>query len=129
MDKAWAEVELFRAQYGELPKSDDTRKIDYGIAFKKASENCRDGKLDPHNAASLLWLASEMSKDMGVELSYDKSIDEKQCFLCHKEPAEYKGTMGDRGERFDVFYCYSCLDNVFKTHRPKGKHHSYRATS
>ena len=38
-DKAWAEVELFRWCYGELPNPADMRKID----ISKALENIADG--------------------------------------------------------------------------------------
>jgi hypothetical protein len=59
---SWAQVELFRWQYGELPKPEDTREIDYEKAFKAASEGCKEGKLDPFNASMMLWYAGELLK-------------------------------------------------------------------
>ncbi len=58
----WAQVELFRNQHGDLPQPDDKRKIELEKAFKAAEENCLAGKLDPFNAASMLWYAGELLK-------------------------------------------------------------------
>ena len=50
----WAEVELFRWQHGELPKSDDTRKLDVCVAAEKMAQACLVGKVNPFNAASAI---------------------------------------------------------------------------
>lgn len=63
MEKAndsWAQVELFRWQYGELPQPDDDRHIQVDIALANAAKACREGKLDPFNAASMLQYAGKL---------------------------------------------------------------------
>lgn len=59
---SWAQVELFRMQYGCLPGPNDTRPIDFEIAFKAAHKQVMDRKLDPFNAAMMLWYAGELLK-------------------------------------------------------------------
>jgi hypothetical protein len=44
---SWAEVELFRWQYGELPKSGDRRKLDRSVGLSRMAdaiaEACKAG--------------------------------------------------------------------------------------
>jgi hypothetical protein len=44
MDDAWAEVELFRWQYGELPGSEDERKLDVPDALEAMATAISSGK-------------------------------------------------------------------------------------
>lgn len=63
MEKAndsWAQVELFRWQYGELPRPNDERRIDVGIALTMAAKACRERQIDPFNAASMLQYAGKL---------------------------------------------------------------------
>lgn len=42
---SWAEVELFRWQYGELPKSNDTRKLDVSAGIKGMAKAFEEGTI------------------------------------------------------------------------------------
>lgn len=61
-DLCWAQVELFRHQYGELPKDNDKRTIDYPKAFTMGAELISKGKVDPYNASTIVELASYITK-------------------------------------------------------------------
>lgn len=52
----WAKVELFRWQHGELPKSDDTRKLDVAVASKKMANALldRENNIGPFQAAAVI---------------------------------------------------------------------------
>lgn len=59
---SWAQVELFRMQYGCLPGHDDMRPIDLEVAFKNAHKAVLKKEVDPFNAAMMLWYAGELLK-------------------------------------------------------------------
>lgn len=59
----WAQVELFRWEYGCLPGGDDMRPIHPETAFKNAAKAVREGKVEPFNAAAMLWYAGELLKE------------------------------------------------------------------
>lgn len=63
-DRNWGEVELFRQQYGELPKSDDLRPLVYSDALVAAAKAVRAGKVDPFNASEMLKVAGLKLKDL-----------------------------------------------------------------
>lgn len=50
----WAEVELWRWQYGHLPDSSDTQPLDIKIATQKMAEALLEGKVQPFSAASVI---------------------------------------------------------------------------
>ncbi len=62
-DKNWAEVELFRWCYGELPKPTDTRKIDVSRALENIADGIVEGLYEknedkiitPNNLCSVLY--------------------------------------------------------------------------
>lgn len=52
---SWARVELWRWQYGHLPDAGDTsRPLDIELAAKAMAMACREGKVKPFNAASVI---------------------------------------------------------------------------
>jgi len=50
----WAGVELFRHQYGELPRDDDTRKIDYPKAMRLMASGIEASDVSTTNAAIVM---------------------------------------------------------------------------
>lgn len=50
----WAEVELFRWQYGELPKPTDSRRLNLAEAAAKMAKAVSAGDVSPFNAASVI---------------------------------------------------------------------------
>lgn len=54
VDDGWAEVELFRWQYGELPQAGDKRKVDYHLATEIMANNVAEGAVSPFNAGSVI---------------------------------------------------------------------------
>lgn len=52
----WAELELFRHQFGEYPMPDrhDLAKLDYPQALNKMAENCLSEDLDPFTVRMIL---------------------------------------------------------------------------
>ncbi len=60
-DRNWVMVELFRWQHGELPKSDDTRRVDIPEATRKMALAIDKGKVAPFNAALVIaWLGKNL---------------------------------------------------------------------
>lgn len=58
----WAEVELWKHQYGHLPQPEDKRPLIIREAGKKAAEAVRMGKVRTFNAASMIeYLAKKVS--------------------------------------------------------------------
>ena len=57
-DYSWAQVELFRWQYGCLPGDNDFRKINLPEAFSKASRAILEGKVSPYNASQMMSYAA-----------------------------------------------------------------------
>ena len=64
-DRNWGEVELFRWQYGELPKPDDKRPLIYSEALIKAGKAVREMQVSPFNASEMLKVAGLLLKDLG----------------------------------------------------------------
>jgi NTP pyrophosphatase (non-canonical NTP hydrolase) len=60
---SWAEVELFRWQYGEMPTLADDRKLDISAGLNAMAEAIRKGNPEnfpaPHNVISVLQFASK----------------------------------------------------------------------
>ena len=56
----WAQVELFRYEYGELPKDNDKRTIHYCKALSMGADLIRNGKVDPYNASTIVEFAAYM---------------------------------------------------------------------
>lgn len=56
-DRNWVMVELFRWQYGELPKPNDNRSVDLTEATRKMALGIDNRKVNPFNVAIVLaWL-------------------------------------------------------------------------
>jgi len=53
-DGSWAQVELFRWQYGELPAEDDKRKLDTQLALIKMAQGIMDNNCPRLNIPAVL---------------------------------------------------------------------------
>ena len=63
---SWAEVELWRWQYGSLPKPDDDRKLDISEGLKGMADAIEKGKVEdfpsPFSVVSVLRYAAKQLK-------------------------------------------------------------------
>lgn len=109
----WGMVELFRHQYGELPKDDDKREIDFPLAFKKAAESVGIGKCDTFNAASMLNLAAEILEVMNFSSKY--SPIDGLCFGCQKNKGTVRGSIGDAADKFEFLWCDECCKKILSS--------------
>ena len=125
MNNNWAEVELYRNQYDELP-CENAKEINFVEAYKKAAQNLLDGKLDTFNAASLLKYAAYVCESSCYRQFYDKELNKNKCFLCNDAVATVRGSIGDVVHRVDVFYCDPCCEELFKSKDRRGKNQPRR---
>jgi len=87
--RSWGWVELFRAQHGDLPSSDDKRDVNPVVALRKAAEMTLAGVVSTMNAASMMVVAAELierncpdmygpsTEDMSIAV-HNRTVDEKK---------------------------------------------------
>ena len=110
---SWGQVELFRMQYGELPKNNDERRIEYAKAFRAARKQVEAGKVDTANTGTMLGIAATICETVNFNRQFCEEISERACFLC-KSPATVRGTMEDKTDKFEVRWCDQCCRKIFK---------------
>lgn len=118
---SWSQVELFRHQHGELPKSDDTRTVDYEKAFLAAAKSVREGKCEPHNAASMLNAAASICRTTAYGTKYNHK--DGSCLACgtQEKKGRVKISLEHEGDAFDAFWCDKCCGAFFDQRRTGDK--------
>ena len=64
MSHNWAQVELFRWQYGELPVDEsDTRPLDVPLALEKMAAAVREGEVQPFSVATVFSYCAALLRE------------------------------------------------------------------
>ena len=110
-DTNWGKVELWRHQYGELPKENDERRLVYPEAFRKAASAVSAGKVSPFNASEMLKSAGSKIADLEARLTRlrDELREAMGTLKVIGRPAcPYPGTQREACGR-----CSTCLARAF----------------